>query len=255
MALRDCGITTEPTELSFQLLKNGQPYKAVSIVSAAVYTTEAGHTSGETPVCIINTSTGIVASSLGLYTYTIPVIPTAGTYYDVIGLDITGSGTTTYFVNSFTVSEAVYTGSTVAAEYLCKIYGYIKDASGNSVSGVLIAAYPDTVPSINGDSNTAILPQYVKAETDDTGFFSIKLMYNVAYRIAIREMAFYTKILVPKQASCELWQLTTVPEVGDTVITNTNTSGNNTVETTTTTSAEGTTTTVSTGTIIPEPSF
>lgn len=255
MSLRDSGITTEPTELSFQLLKNGQPFKAHAITSAAVYSTETGYSTGETPICVINTSTGVIATPVGLYIYSVPTISTAGTYYDVIGLDITGSGSTTYFVNSFTVSEVSYTGSTVAAEYLCNIYGYIKDASGKSVSGVLVAAYPDTIPSINGDSNNAILPQYAKAETDDKGLFTLKLMYNVAYRIAIREMAFYSKILVPQQPSCELWQLTTIAEVGDTVVTNNSTSGNTTVETTTTTTAEGTTTTVNTGTIIPEPSF
>lgn len=264
--MRDNGLTSEATSLSFQLLRNSLPYKASSVHSLAVYVTATGYSTGEMPVATINTSTGIVTTSTGLYSYTIPVIPTAGTYYDVIGFDLIGNGTITYFVNSFTIIDTLFSSSTIAAEPLCTVYGYVKSAGAKPVSEMTIAAYPDDCPAIDDITNNGITPQAVSTYTDDTGYFSLSLIQNIAYRIAIREMAFYSKIIVPPQTKCELWQLTSIKEIGEPSTTTTvvvSTSTGNVTTTTTVTSgtetntptSETSTTTGSGGTVINDPNW
>ena len=243
--MRNTGTTSDKTKLSFQLLKNGLPYKASSLVSLAVYSTESGYLNSETPICTINTSTGVLVTSTGLYTYEVPVINTAGIYYDVIGLNVKSSSPTSYFVNAFTLVDETFSGSPIAAEPMCAIYGYIKTAGAVPVAGVRVAAYPDDVPAIDDITNNGIMPQDISVYTDSSGYFSLSLIQNVVYRIAIREMAFYTKINVPIQSTCELWQLTSINEIGEAVVTSTGT-----VVTST-----GTVITTSTGTVIPDPSW
>ena len=232
MGFRNSANTTESTKLTFQLIRNGKPYKASSITSLYIFRTSTGYVQTSTGYALTSTgyvltSTGgfaaipvekidngdIVVTSSGLYSYTASTISSTGTYFDVLTLNLLGSGTTT-FVNSFVVSEE-FSSQVVSIEPLCTVYGYVKLGDATSVDSVKISAIPDTQPAIDSITGNAILPIALDTYTDSTGFFSINLIQNVVYRVNIREMSFYQRVMIPKAGSVELWSLSSISDVGD----------------------------------------
>jgi hypothetical protein len=97
----------------------------------------------------------------------------------------------------------------------CLIYGYIVDSNGTPREGVLVTAFPASIPAVISGTEYAIYPREVEALTTSTGYFELDLIQNVDFYVHITAIGFREKIRIPASASASLWPLSAAYTTGD----------------------------------------
>lgn len=222
MGNRNSANIEEPTILEFEFKKNSILADPASINKVTIHASETDAQNNANIITTISSS-NILHTDTGCYSYTIPIISTAGTYYDKVFVTPVSDATEVSYISSFTVSSITYTGaaSSIPSNIaLCRIYGKIIDASGNILKGALVFCRPYAMP---GTSSTALLSQDgMSVITDATGSFYIDLIRNTEFTLTVKEIGLHTTIKIPDKSRCSLLSLmaneqaTTPTNPGDT---------------------------------------
>lgn len=130
----------------------------------------------------------------GLYKYTLPA-GLSGHYY--LYMDNAGGDCCEHQIYLGKIAGTTDTD-------LCEVYGYVKDGSGEPISGAEVNAR--LIPLVV-DGNTAYSTKIMVVRTNTDGYFSIKLKRDENYVLDIPVSTYNKEVTVPDQASVELEDL------------------------------------------------
>ena len=197
MGNRYSAKTDEPTILEFVFKKNSVLTNAYSINRVTIHSSLAD-AEGDLNILQTISSVGISNTDVGYYSYTVPIIATAGTYYDKIFVTPVSSGTEVSYVNSYIITTSTYSGQALEVPsnpLLCRVTGTVTDGSGRVMGGVLVFCRPWVMP---GTIQNNILGQNgLSAVSDTNGEFYIDLYKNIEYIFTIKETGLHSTIKIP----------------------------------------------------------
>ena len=189
--------TEETTTLGFQYRRNNVLVAPYAVTKVTIHHSLSDAT-GNLNIISTITSTGIIAVYTGCYSYVVPIIATAGTYYDKIFITPKVGVAQVTYINTFTITAPVYTGSVInvpSDPSLCRIIGRTIDSNNNVVGGLLVFCRPNIMP---GTVQSSLISQDgVSTVSDVNGHFQIDLLRNTQFIITIKELGVHAVILVP----------------------------------------------------------
>lgn len=144
---------------------------------------------GASPTALATTEIG----ATGLYKYTLPA-DLSGHFYAYMNEGAS--------YQDFQIYMGKIAGTTDTS--LCEVYGYVKNGSGDPVSGAEINA---RVVPVVVDGNTAYSTKLMIVRSDTDGYFAIKLKRGENYVLDIPISTYNKEVTVPDQASVELEDL------------------------------------------------
>jgi len=204
MGNRFSASTEEATTLEFEFKKNSVLADPYSINKITIHPT-ALDAQNNTNIIETITSTGIVHTNVGYYSYTASVIVSAGTYYDKVFVTTISGAVEISFTNNFEVKLPVYSGNALGVPSnvnLCRITGRTIDSNGNVLGGVLVFCRPWSMP---GTTQQNIIGQVgVSAVSDKDGYFYIDLLKNIEFIFTIKELGVHSIVKVPDKSAWSL---------------------------------------------------
>lgn len=207
MGTRYTANTLEPTLLSFQFIVNGVATDAYSVDKVTIHATR-DDADADTGIIQTIVAGEITRTSTGTYTYTCNQLTTAKDYYDKVFITPNEGEEQITFVNTFIVSAPSYDIDLPGEPGTCKITGKIIDQDGQPLFCARVHAILVNPPS---NFTQGVYIFHSTHYVDENGYFELDLIRGGQFTIIIREIGLMETILVPDQASCDLWSLIVSP--------------------------------------------
>lgn len=158
----------------------------------------------------ITDSNGQIQKSTEDGTFKIKVRKGGYSFDDPFDLTVSGDTSQTYTGETFIVDPP-------DEPELCRIYGYLVDASEAAIEDAYVHAVVFISPTVLSDGVSVISPETITSTTTSTGLFTLDLAQGIRFTITIPDIGFRKTIKVPDEIGpVTLWSLTDVHVSDDT---------------------------------------